>query len=320
MTARSIALRVVSAAVTLAFVLVFNFFLFRMVGDPKNDLARNPRLSLAGQEAVIRERGLDQSLAVQFWKYIGATVRGDLGSSFANGRPVSSVLLHALPNTVILVGIGTLLASLIGPWMGMVAGWHRGKARDHALTQGSVVLYSMPEFWLGMLLIGLFAVALPVFPTGLKGTPGSTATGWAQVADVAHHAVLPILTVTLSLLAQYAVNMRTAVIDVLHEDYVLTARAIGLTPLQVRRRHVVPNALLPVVTVIGLQFGLVLGGVITVEAVFSWPGLGQLTLDAIGAKDYPVLQGLFLLTSAMVILFNLLTDLVYSRLDPRIGG
>lgn len=320
MTARSVVLRVVSAVVTLAFVLVFNFFLFRMVGDPKNDLARNPRLSLAGQEAVIRERGLDQSLLVQFWRYIKATVTGDLGSSFANGRPVWDVLMHALPNTVILVGIGTLLASLIGPWMGMIAGWHRGKARDHALTQGSVVLYSMPEFWLGMLLIGLVAVAWPVFPTGLQGTPGSTATGWAHLADVAHHAVLPIVTVTLSLLAQYAVNMRTAVIDVLHEDYVLTARAIGLSPVQVRRRHVVPNALLPVVTVIGLQFGLVLGGVITIEAVFSWPGLGQLTLDAIGAKDYPVLQGIFLLTSAMVILFNLLTDLVYSKLDPRIGG
>lgn len=320
MTARSILLRTGSAAVTLIFVLVFNFFLFRMVGDPKNDLARNPHLSLAGQQAVIRERGLDQSLAVQFWRYVTQTLRGDLGASFANGRPVSGILWHALPNTLILVGIGTVLASLLGPWMGMIAGWHRGKARDHLLTQGSVVLYSMPEFWLGMILISIFAVAWPVLPTGLNATPGSTAVGWAHIWDITHHAILPIATVTLSLLAQYAVNMRSAVIDVLHEDYVLTARAIGLTPVQVRRRHIVPNALLPVVTVIGLQFGLVLGGVITIEAVFSWPGLGQLTLDAIGAKDFPVLQGLFLLTSAMVILFNLLTDLVYVRLDPRIGG
>lgn len=320
MTIRSVVLRVFSAIVTLIFVLVFNFFLFRAVGDPKKDLARNPHLTLAGQEAVIKQRGLDQSLAVQFWRYVTQTLRGDLGSSFANGEPVKDVLWHALPNTLILVGIGTILASLIGPWMGMIAGWHRGKPRDHLLTQGSVVLYSMPEFWLGMLLIGLLAVAWPLFPTGLQATPGSTAVGWAHLWDVTHHAILPIVTVTLSLLAQYAVNMRSSVIDVLHEDYILTARAIGLSPIQVRRRHVVPNALLPVVTVIGLQFGLVLGGVITIEAVFSWPGLGQLTLDAIDAKDFPVLQGLFLLTSAMVIVFNLLTDLLYSKLDPRIGG
>jgi len=317
--ARSVALRVLSAAVTLVFVLVFNFFLFRAVGDPKKDLARNPHLTLEGQQAVIHQRGLDQSLWVQFVRYLTQTVRGDLGSSFANGEPVSHVLWQALPNTLILVGIGTVLASIIGPWIGMIAGWHRGRARDHLLTQGSVVLYSMPEFWLGMLLISLFAVAWPILPTGLQATPGSTATGFDHLWDVGYHAVLPILTVTLSLLAQYTVNMRSAVIDVLHEDYILTARAIGLAPLQVRRRHVVPNALLPVVTVIGLQFGLVLGGVITIEAVFSWPGLGQLTLQAIDSKDYPVLQGLFLLTSLMVIVFNLLTDLLYGRLDPRIG-
>lgn len=318
MTWRSALLRVGSALVTLAFVLVFNFFLFRAVGNPKSDLARNPHLTLAGQQAVIHERGLDRSQWVQFEKYVTQTLRGDLGTSFANGQPVSHVLMQALPNTLILIGIGTVLASIIGPWMGIVAGWHRGRARDVTLTQGSVVLYSMPEFWLGMLLISVFAVAWPILPTGLQNTPGSTATGWAHVTDVAHHAILPIATVTLSLLAQYTVNMRSAVIDVLHEDYVLTARAIGLSPLQIRRRHVVPNALLPVVTVIGLQFGLVIGGVITIEAVFSWPGLGQLTLSAIDSKDYPVLQGLFLLTSALVILFNLLTDLLYSRLDPRI--
>jgi peptide/nickel transport system permease protein len=318
MTARSIALRVLSAVVTLVFVLVFNFFLFRAVGNPKTDLARNPHLSLAGQRAVIHQRGLDRSEWVQFVRYIKQMLHGDLGTSFASNQPVSHVLMDALPNTLILIGIGTLLASLIGPWMGIVAGWRRGSPRDTFLTQGSVVLYSMPEFWLGMLLISLFAVAWPILPTGLHMTPGSTATGLGHVGDVAKHAVLPIATVTLSLLAQYTVNMRSSVIDVLHEDYILTARAIGLSPLQVRRRHVVPNALLPVVTVIGLQFGLVLGGVITIEAVFSWPGLGQLTLDAIDAKDYPVLQGLFLLTSLMVIVFNLLTDLLYSKLDPRI--
>lgn len=318
MTWRTVLLRALSAAVTLVFVLVFNFFLFRAVGDPKNDLARDPHLSVAGQEAIIHERGLDRSQWVQFEKYVTQTLHGDFGNSFTTGQPVSHVLLQALPNTLILIGVGTLLASILGPWMGIVAGWRRGQTRDTVLTQGSVVLYSMPEFWMGMLLISAFAVAWPILPTGLQATSGSTASGLKHVLDVAQHAVLPIATVTLSLLAQYTVNMRSSVIDVLHEDYITTARAIGLTPLQVRRRHVVPNALLPVVTVIGLQFGLVLGGVITIEAVFSWPGLGLLTLDAIDAKDYPVLQGLFLLTSLMVIVFNMLTDLLYSKLDPRI--
>lgn len=320
MTARWIALRVLSALATLAFVLVFNFFLFRAVGDPKKDLARDPHLSLAGQQALIHERGLDQSKWVQFERYVSQTLRGDLGTSFKTQHTVMHDLMQALPNTLLLVGIATILASLLGPYLGLAAGWKRGRGRDTALTQSSVVLYSMPEYWLGTLLIAAFAVSWPLLPAGLRNTPGSTATGWSHYWDVTQHAILPVATLTLSLLGQYTVNMRSSVIDVMQEDYVLTARAIGLTPRQVRRRHVVPNALLPVVTVIGLNFGLILGGVVTIEALFSWPGLGKLTLDAIDAKDYPMLQGIFLLASVMVIVSNLLTDLLYSRLDPRIRG
>jgi peptide/nickel transport system permease protein len=319
MSLRWILLRIGSALVTLAFVLVFNFFLFRAVGDPKKDLARDPHLTLAGQRAVIHQRGLDQSEWVQFVHYVKDTLTFDLGTSFASGRPVSSDLLHALPSTLVLVGLGTLFASILGPYIGLVAGWKRGRARDTALTQTSVVLYAMPEFWMGMLLVAVFAVEWQLLPAQLQTTPGSTATGWAHFWDVAKHAVLPVVTLTLSLLAQYAVNMRASVIDVMQEDYVVTARAIGLAPRQVRRRHILRNALLPVVTVIGLNFGLVLGGVVTIEALFSWPGLGKLTLDAIDAKDYPMLQGIFLVASALVIVCNLLVDLLYVRLDPRVG-
>jgi peptide/nickel transport system permease protein len=318
-TARFVLLRIGSAVVTLVFVLVFNFFLFRAVGNPKQDLARDPHLSLAGQQAIIHQRGLDQSEWVQFVRYAKETLSFDLGTSYATEQSVSSALLHALPNTVILVGLGTLFASLLGPYLGLVAGWKRGRARDTALTQSAVVLYAMPEFWLGMLLVAFFAVEWRLFPAQLQTTPGSTATGWAHFWDEAKHAVLPVVTLTLSLLAQYSVNMRASVIDVMQEDYVVTARAIGLAPLKVRRKHVVRNAMLPVVTVIGLNFGLVLGGVITIEALFSWPGLGKLTLDAIDAKDYPMLQGVFLVASALVIVCNLLVDLLYARLDPRIG-
>ena len=315
---RRVAGRLLSAVGTLVFVLVFDFFLFRAVGNPKADLARDPRLTRSAQEAIIHQRGLDQSLWVQFERYVVATLHGDLGTSFATQRPVGSMLMSALPDTLLLVGTATVLASLLGPWLGLAAGWRRGRARDTAITQTSVALYSMPEYWLGMLLVALLGVAWPVLPTGQFDTPGSGATGWSHVWDVGRHAVLPAATLTLGLLAQYAVNMRSSVISVMGEDFITTARAIGLTPKRIRRRHIVRNAALPVVTVIGLNLGFVLGGVITIETLFSWPGLGKLTYDAIGAKDYPMLQGLFLVSSALVIAMNLLTDLVYGRLDPRI--
>ncbi|MFD7550937.1 ABC transporter permease [Streptomyces sp. NPDC059578] len=317
-TFRRLTGRVLTALGTLAFVLVLNFVIFRAMGDPKHDLARNPHLTEAAQTALIQQRGLDESEWVQFTRYLRDTLTGDLGTSFITNRSVAEELLNALPNTLIVAGLATVLASLLGPWIGLLAAWKRGRTRDTVLTQGAVVLYSMPSFWLGMVLIAVFSQWWQLLPTGLASTPGSTATGWAHARDVARHAVLPVATLTLGLLAQYAVNMRSAVVDTMREDYVLTARAIGLAPRQVRGRHIVRNAMLPVVTVIGLNLGFVLGGAITVEALFSWPGLGLLTMEAINGKDYPMLQGLFLLSSALVIAMNLATDLLYSRLDPRI--
>ncbi|WP_127468875.1 ABC transporter permease [Streptomyces sp. B27] len=312
--------RLLTALGTLGFVLVLNFVIFRAMGDPRHDLARNPHLTEEAQNALIKQRGLDQSTWVQFVRYIKDTLSGDLGTSFITNRSVTEELLNALPNTLVVAGLATLLASLAGPWIGLLAAWKRGRPRDTVLTQGAVVLYSMPSFWLGMVLIAVFAQWWRLLPTGLAATPGSTATGWAHVQDVSLHAVLPVTTLALGLLAQYAVNMRTAVVDTMQEDFVLTARAIGLAPRSVRRRHIVRNAMLPVITVIGLNLGFVLGGAITVEALFSWPGLGLLTMEAINGKDYPMLQGLFLLSSVLVITMNLATDLLYGRLDPRIRG
>jgi peptide/nickel transport system permease protein len=316
---RAVALRVGVALVTLAFVLVFNFFMIRAAGDPEKDLARNPRLDAEAQEAVIRERGLDQSTFVQFQRYVEDTLTLDLGTSFNTQQPVWDELKDALPNTLLVVGVGTVLASILGTLIGAWAGARRGSPRDTALTQGSLVLYSMPEFWLGMLLIYIFSVKLGWFPSALKQEPGarydSTLDEWW---DIAKHAFLPILTLTLGLLAQYALVMRASLTNVLHEDFIVTARALGNTRKRVMRRHAVRNALLPVITVIGLNLGLVLGGVIAIEALFSWPGLGTLALEGIEEKDYPLLQGLFLLTASMVIVFNLIVDLTYSYLDPRV--
>jgi peptide/nickel transport system permease protein len=318
-TRRVVGLRVALALSTLIFILCFNFFLLRAAGDPKQDLARNPRLDAAAQQAIIRERGLDKSQLTQFRIYVGDTLSGDLGDSFATRRSVASEIGDALPNTLLLVGVATAIASLLGPLLGIVAGWRRGSKTDSWLTQGSLALYCMPPFWIGMILIALFAVDWPILPTGLKAEPGATYGSWfGEALDVAEHAVLPVTVLALGLLAQYAVVARASVIEVSKEDFVTTAKAIGLHPRRVLRRHVTPNALLPVVTVVGLQFGLVLGGALTVEALFSWPGLGLLTIQAIDAKDYPMLQGIFLVSSAAVIVANLVVDLLYARLDPRV--
>lgn len=300
------------------FVVCFNFFLFRAVGDPKNDLARNPRLTPEAQEALIRERGLDESTWVQFWRYLDDLAHGDLGISYATNRSVWDELQAALPNTLLLVGVATLLSAILGIWLGSVAAWRRGSRTDGALVQGALVLQSMPVFWLGMLLVYVVAVELGWLPTGLRTTPASTATGLAHGLDVAKHAILPVCALTVGLVAQYLLIMRASMVGVLREDFVTTARAVGMSTARVRRRYVMRNSLLPIVTVVGLNAGFVLGGAITIEALFSWPGIGDQTFRAIAAKDYPVLQGVFLISSALVIVANLATDLLYARLDPRV--
>ena len=303
---------------TLAFVLVFNFFLFRLAGDPKTDLLRNPKLNAEAVENLIEERGLNDSLFTQFTIYSRNTLTGELETAYSTNRPVTDELIDALPNTLLLVGTATILAAIIGSWLGIVAGSRRGTKKDGFITQSSLVLYSMPEFWLGMILIWLFAVTIPLFPTGLKSDPGEDFSTVGYALNVAQHAALPIITLTLGLLGSYVVIMRSALSDTMREDFVTTARAIGLPRHRVLHDHAVRNALLPVVTLAGLNMGFVVSGAITIEALFSWPGIGLLTIDAIDNKDYPLLQGIFLMTSVAVIVANLLTDFLYAYLDPRV--
>jgi peptide/nickel transport system permease protein len=303
---------------TLVFVLVFNFFLFRIAGDPTAAIRRNPRIQPEQAEELIRERGLDKGIVTQFRIYVVNTLTGELETSYTSGEPVLTEIWRALPNTIILVGTATVLSALIGSWLGVVAASRRGRAVDTGITQGSLILYSMPEFWLGMILIWLFAVTLGLFPTGQKIDPGSSFSTLGYVWNVIQHAALPVVTLTLGLLGQYVVIMRSALTDVLNEDFVTTARAIGLPRHRVLNQHAVRNALLPVVTLIALNLGFVVSGAITIEALFSWPGIGLLTAEAISAKDLPMLQGIFLVTSAAVIVANLLADLALTYLDPRV--
>lgn len=315
---RAVGTKLIVAIVTLVFVLVFNFFLFRIAGDPKKDLLRNPRLTPQARAELIEDRGLNEGLLTQFRVYVGNTLTGELETSYATNRPVITEIVEALPNTLILVGSATIISALLGSWLGVVAASRRGKLLDTTITQGSLVLYAMPEFWLGMTLIWIFAVVLGAFPTGLKSDPGQEFTTLEYIWNVIQHAALPVITLALGLLGQYVVIMRSALTDVLNEDFVTTARAIGLPRWRVLRHHAVRNALLPVVTLISLNLGFVVSGAITIEALFSWPGIGQLTVEAIDAKDLPMLQGIFLFSSAAVILANLVADILLAYLDPRV--
>ncbi len=216
-----------------------------------------------------------------------------------------------------LVGTSTLLATVIGIAVGIHAGWRRKSTFDTVSTAGSMITYAVPDFWLGMLLLAFFAVRWPLFPTGGFETSGSNKQGLSAFIDQAYHMVLPALTLTLAYLGEYAIIMRSSMLDTVKEDYLLLARAKGVRDSRVRRSHAVPNALLPVVSLTALNFGFVLSGAIAVEAIYSWPGLGQATLEAIRGPDFPMLQGLFLLFSVSVILANLVADLLYGVLDPR---
>ena len=289
------------------------------MGDPTAQLARLPRATPEEIQQLRAAYGLDKPLLGQFADYVGDTVRLDLGISQRTRRPVWDEIGDALPWTLLLVGTGTLLATVVGTWLGIVAATRRGSRTDDSLLGFSLFTYSAPEYWIGLILILLFAVAIPVFPAGLQMTPGEQFESfWAQAVDVAQHLVLPSIALMLVLLGQYFVIMRSSMVDVLTEDFITVKRATGLPWNRVVRKHAVRNALLPLVTLAALQFGAVAGGVITIETIFSWPGLGELTYNAINDKDFPVLQGTFLVFSVAVIVANLLADALYFVLDPRV--
>ena len=313
--------RVVQALTSIVLIVILNFLLFRLMpGSPERVLLRNPNLT-AETIAAARERwGLDKPLYEQFVSFAGSTLTGDLGYSFKfRGQPVTEVILGRLWPTLLLVGLAELVAIIVGLALGAYAGWKRGSMADRVGNGASLVLYSMPYFVIGMPLIIIFAAGLGWFPTSGMSTAGMRYDNILEaVVDVGSHLVLPLTTVALGLIGGYSILMRSSIIETRGEDYVMTARAEGLRPGRILRSHVFPNALLPTVTIIAINLGYVVAGTLTAEIVFSWPGLGTLTYDALAARDYPVLQGVFLLLSVSVVLFNLAADVIYSFLDPRV--
>ncbi len=320
---RYVLAKVLGALSSLAFVIVVNFFLFRVLpGDPARVLARDRLKTPEEMENFRAEYGLDQSLPHQFLTYLQNTFTGHLGDSIRYRVPVSDLIMDRLWPTVVLVGTSTLLAMLIGVWIGVIGGWNRGKTFDRASTGFTLTLYSMPEWWLGLLLIAVLAVGLGplegIFPTGQLHSNDVDTSSLEGVLDTAWHLVLPVITLTLAYLAEYSLVMRSSLLDEIGEDYLTTARAKGLRDVVVRRRHAVRNALLPTTTVSALSLGFVVSGAITIETVFSIPGLGLLSAEALTGPDYWVLQGTFLVAAAGVILANLLVNLLYGLLDPRV--
>jgi peptide/nickel transport system permease protein len=241
-----------------------------------------------------------------------------LGISFHTNRPVADMLKEQLWNTVLLIGLGQVLAIILGMGLGVVAAWKSRTTVDYVSLIFSLVAWSMPTFWLGIILlfIGSRDFGLPI---GGRVTPGMNFTSTLeQWQDIGRHLFLPTLTYTIIFLGEYMLIMRSTLLDVLSEDYILTAKAKGLSTFQILKDHALQNAMLPMVTIIALNLGFTVSGAIQIETVFSWPGLGGAIFDAVGRRDYPMLQGAFLLIAVSVIFANLVADLLYSVLDPRV--
>jgi len=314
--------KILFALLTVFAVLAIDYFLFRvMPGNPVAMLVRNANLTQEGAQKVIHKYGLDQSVFTQFVIYLGDVFTGDMGTSFNYKKPVWDVILTRLPATLILTIPAEIIAILLGCYIGVIAAKRRGKRADVLGTGLSMVFYAMPTFWLGILLIALFSVTLGWFPTsGMRSVIFGQITWQEDFADVMRHLFLPALTLSLVMLGNYTLVMRNSLTEVLTEDYINTAYAKGMTPRQVLRRHAIPNAMIPVTTLITMNLAFTISGALQVETVFSWPGIGRLMYDALQGRDYPLLQGIFLLISICVIGANLLSDLLYYFMDPRVKG
>jgi peptide/nickel transport system permease protein len=301
--------------------LTVNFLLPRaMPGSPLPYLVGEEVGRLSPERlAEVRERyGLNEGLGRQYLRYLGGIVRGEWGTSFQLGRPVVEVLRERLPWTLLLVGSSLVLATFLGVVAGAFAAWRRGGRFDTASLGGAIVLDALPTFWLGMILIAVFAVELRWLPSFGAVTPGSALGPYAQIRDVAEHLVLPVAALTGATLSGTYLVMRYAMLDVLGQEYVRTARAKGVPERTLLLGHAVRNALLPVSTVVFLNLGFLVGGATVVETVFAYPGVGTLLYEAVLARDYPVLQGAFFVLTLSVVLANALADAAYPLLDPRV--
>lgn len=318
--ARHLGQKLTYLVLTLAAVLVTNFVLFHLMpGDPVTHIARGQHLDAAAVARLRAFYGLDRPMLEQFGTYVSHLAKGDLGYSYTYQTAVGPIVMKALGNTVILVTVSTLLVIGLGVLVGVFAASRRGSRTDGGVVIGSLVFWSLPTFWVGMLLIFLFAVTLGWLPiAGMYTADAIYPTVFTRFADLARHLVLPTVAMVLVDVAQFVLITRSSLLATLSEDFMTTARAKGLHPRRVLWRHGVRNAMLPVVTATTLYASATVGGTIQVETVFSWPGMGQLIYLSVVRRDYPVMEACFLIFAVVVVLANFASDVTYRLLDPRV--
>lgn len=312
--------RLLHTMIMFLFVISFNFFLFRMMpGDPLAMVSKEITSTPEGRQALEKLYGLDQPMFVQYIKYLKSMLTFQFNNSFQYKQPVSELIWEKIGNSLLLGGLAAPLGIGMGVLGGVISGARRGKRTDMALTSATMVVYAVPSYWLGMILLMVFGVKLDWLPINGMVSPGvSFASGWQQLKDVALHLITPVITFSLATYGGYLLIMRGSMIDVMTEDFVLTARAKGLTRREVIRKHVVPNAMLPVSTIVVISLALMLTGSFSIEVLFSWPGMGRLMVEAVNRQDYPVMEAANFIIACAVIIANFLMDLIYPLLDPRV--
>ncbi|MAT04614.1 MAG: hypothetical protein CL424_06185 [Acidimicrobiaceae bacterium] len=321
--ARFVAVRLLAAIPVLLGVVLALFLMIELApGDPIQAIVGDIPVSPEFRAQVAEKYRLDDSIWQRFMAYVGNLLQGDLGYSTAGRQPVSDLIWSRLPPTMLLVGTSLVLAAVLGTAFGMIAASAKGRWPDGFINTWVLVAFATPGFWLGQLLIALFALRLGWFPTGGMRSIGSQEAGWAGIVEVAHHLVLPVVALCSLEMASVTRVARASSIEVLSQDQITTARLKGISRPHILRRHVLRNSLLPVVTVIGFRAGTALAGTVLIESVFSWPGMGLLLTDSIVRRDNQVIIGIVLMLAVMAVLMNILTDILYGILDPRIraGG
>ena len=319
-TLRFIAQRLVKAVFVLLAIVVLNFFLIRAApGDPAAVMAGEAGAADEKFLAQLEERfGLDKPLYEQLWIYVSGIVQLDMGYSYRQQEPVAELIFERLPATLLLTGTAFLIAIGLGILFGALAAARVGRWADTLITVLALVFYATPLFWVALMAIVLFSVQLDWLPAFGMESVGADLTGIDYALDVGRHLILPALTLGLFFMAIYTRMTRASMLEIYDQDFVKTARAKGLGQRRITRVHVLRNAILPVITLAGIQAGQIVGGAVLTETVFAWPGIGRLMFDALLQRDYNLLLGIFFVSSAMVILFNLITDVLYTFVDPRI--
>jgi peptide/nickel transport system permease protein len=312
--------RLIQAIPVILAIIVLCFLLLKLApGDAAEVLAGEAGSATPEYMAQLRQRfGLDQPLQIQLLVYIKNVVTLDIGFSFRHNMPVLDLILVRLWPTLILMGTTFSLAIGFGIFLGLLAAMRVNTMRDVAISILSLVSYATPLFWIGLMLILIFSIRLELFPTSGMENIAAFYQGWRRIVDIAHHLVLPAVTLALFYLAVYARLMRASMLEQAGMDYVTTARAKGLTEREITFRHIFRNAVLPVVTMAGVQVGGMLGGSVIVESVFGWPGLGLLAFESLFARDLNLLLGIFIFSACLVVIINLAVDIIYTFLDPRI--